>query len=84
VFEIHYTIEAIIIVMLGGAGTLLGPLVGGLIYGISKYYLSIFIPGFQLLIFAPIIIVIIVMFPEGVVGVLKSRLKDTALGRYII
>ena len=39
VFEIHYTVEAIIIVLLGGAGTLLGPIVGGLIYGIFKYYL---------------------------------------------
>jgi branched-chain amino acid transport system permease protein len=84
VFEIHYTIEAIIIVLLGGAGTLLGPLVGGLIYGVSKYYLSIFIPGFQLLIFAPVIIVIIVLFPQGVVGMLKARTANTALGRYII
>jgi branched-chain amino acid transport system permease protein len=84
VFEIHYTIEAIIIVLLGGAGTLLGPLVGGLIYGISKYYLAIFLPGFQLLIFAPIIIVIIVMFPEGVVGMLKQRIKNTVLERFII
>ncbi|MCF8080552.1 MAG: hypothetical protein K9K88_14830, partial [Desulfobacterales bacterium] len=83
-FEIHYTIEAIIIVLLGGAGTLLGPLVGGLIYGISKYYLSIFIPGFQLLIFAPIIIVIIVVFPEGVVGMLKAKTRNTAAGRFIV
>jgi len=84
VFEIHYTVEAIIIVLLGGAGTLLGPLAGGLIYGLSKYYLSIFLPGFQLLIFAPIIILIIVAFPEGVVGMIKKRFRDTALGRYII
>ena len=84
VFEIHYTVEAIIIVLLGGAGTLLGPIVGGLIYGISKYYLSIFIPGFQLLIFAPIIIVIIVVFPEGVVGMLKQRTRHTAVSRFII
>lgn len=84
VFEIHYTIEAIIIVLLGGAGTLLGPIVGGLIYGISKYYLSIFMPGFQLLIFAPIIIVIIIMFPEGVIGMLKNRFKDLPISRFII
>lgn len=84
VFEIHYTIEAIIIVLLGGAGTLLGPVVGGLIYGISKYYLSIFLPGFQLLIFAPIIIIIIVLFPEGVIGMVKNRVKDSALARFII
>jgi branched-chain amino acid transport system permease protein len=84
VFEIHYTVEAIIIVLLGGAGTLLGPVFGGLIYGISKYYLAIYIPGFQLLIFAPIIILIIVMFPEGVVGMLKSRFKYSILEKFII
>jgi branched-chain amino acid transport system permease protein len=84
VFEIHYTIEAIVIVLLGGAGTLLGPLAGGLIYGISKYYLSIILPGFQLLVFAPIIIIIIVLFPEGVIGMLRNSLKGAALKRFII
>ncbi|MBW1999570.1 MAG: branched-chain amino acid ABC transporter permease [Deltaproteobacteria bacterium] len=83
VFEIHYTVEAIIIVLLGGAGTLLGPVVGGLIYGIAKYYLSIILPGFQLLIFAPIIIIIIVAFPEGVIGVVKSRSRGTRLAPFI-
>ncbi|MEE8315750.1 MAG: branched-chain amino acid ABC transporter permease, partial [Syntrophobacteria bacterium] len=81
---IHYTVEAIIIVLLGGAGTLLGPVVGGLIYGISKYYLAIILPGFQLLIFAPIIIIIIVLFPEGTVGMLKNRVRGTTLERYIV
>jgi branched-chain amino acid transport system permease protein len=84
VFEIHYTIEAIVIVLLGGAGTLLGPVVGGLIYGLSKYYLAIILPGFQLLIFAPIIIGMIVLFPEGIVGVLKNRVRGTALDRHIV
>lgn len=84
VFEIHYTIEAIIIVMLGGAGTLLGPLVGALIYGVSKYYLSIFLPGFQLFIFALVIIVIIVLFPEGVVGVFKGKVRNNRLKQFIL
>ncbi|MFP4036386.1 MAG: branched-chain amino acid ABC transporter permease [Desulfobacteraceae bacterium] len=84
VFEIHYTIEAIIIVLLGGAGTLLGPVAGGVIYGLSKYYLSIFLPGIQLLIFAPIILVIIVLFPEGVVGMVKKRLRTSRLSRFIV
>jgi branched-chain amino acid transport system permease protein len=84
VFEIHYTVEAIIIVLLGGAGTLLGPVFGGLIYGISKYYLSIILPGFQLLIFAPIIIVIIIIFPEGVIGMIKQRTRGTVFGKFIV
>ncbi|UCG39060.1 MAG: branched-chain amino acid ABC transporter permease [bacterium] len=83
-FAIHYTVEAIIIVLLGGAGTLMGPIVGGLIYGVAKYFLAIVLPGFQLLIFAPIIITIIVIFPEGTVGILKKRVMGTALQKYII
>jgi branched-chain amino acid transport system permease protein len=83
-FEIHYTVECIIIVLLGGAGTLLGPVAGGLIYGLSKYWLTVIVPGFQLLIFAPIIIVIILAFPEGIIGVLKRRLKGTAFMKFII
>jgi branched-chain amino acid transport system permease protein len=83
-FEIHYTIEAIIIVMLGGAGTLLGPITGGLIYGLSKYWLAIKLPGFQLLIFAPIILVVIVLFPEGIVGFLKKKAQGTLLEKYIV
>ena len=84
VFDISYTVEAIVIVMLGGAGTLLGPVVGGLLYGLAKYWLTVILPGFQLLIFAPIIIVIVVAFPEGVVGVLKRRVKGTALEPFIL
>lgn len=84
VFDISYTVECIIIVLLGGAGTLLGPFVGGLIYGLSKYWLAIILPGFQLLIFAPIIIIIIVAFPEGVVGVLKQKAKGTSLEKFIV
>lgn len=84
VFVIHYTVECIVIVVLGGIGTLLGPLVGGLIYGLSKYWLAIILPGFQLLIFAPIIICIIIAFPEGVIGVVKRRVKGTRLERYIL
>lgn len=84
IFDISYTVECIIIVLLGGAGTLLGPVAGALIYGLSKYWLTIILPGFQLLIFAPIIIVIVVAFPEGVVGVLKRRVRGTVLEKFIV
>jgi branched-chain amino acid transport system permease protein len=84
VFVIHYTVECIVVVLLGGAGTLLGPVVGGLIYGLSKYWLAVILPGFQLLVFAPIIIFIIVAFPGGVVGLVKQRVKGTSLERYIV
>jgi len=84
VFAIIYTVEAIVIVLLGGAGTLLGPLAGGIIYAALKYWLSVTFPGLQLLILAPIIIIIIVAFPQGLIGVLKARVKGTALERVIV
>ncbi|MFQ6065696.1 MAG: branched-chain amino acid ABC transporter permease [bacterium] len=84
VFVIHYTVECIVVVMLGGAGTLLGPVVGGLIYGLSKYWLAIILPGFQLLIFAPVVISIIIAFPEGIIGVVKEKTKGTPLEKYIV
>lgn len=84
VFVIHYTVECIVVVLLGGAGTLSGPVVGGLIYGLSKYWLAVILPGFQLLVFAPIIIGIIVVFPGGIIGLLKRKIKGTFLEKYII
>lgn len=84
VFEVIYTVEAIVIVVLGGAGTLLGPLAGGLIYAALKYWLGIAFPGLQLLILAPIILIIIVAFPQGLIGVLKQKVKGTPLEKVIV
>jgi len=83
-FSLTYTVEAIAIVMLGGAGTLLGPLIGGIIYGVSKYYLATIAPGLQLLILAPILIAIVVAFPFGVTGYLRRKLKGTGLEVYLV
>ncbi|MBO8179170.1 MAG: branched-chain amino acid ABC transporter permease [Archaeoglobus sp.] len=83
VFAINYTVEAIVIVMLGGAGTLLGPVVGGLIYALLKYYLTIAFPGMQLLILAPLLIIVILLFPEGVVGYLAKAARGTRFEKFV-
>ncbi len=84
VFNITYTVEAIVIVMLGGAGTLTGPIMGGLIYGFLRYYLSTVLPGFQLLVVAPLLVLIVTIFPEGVMGYIKRKVRNTRLEKYII
>lgn len=83
-FTVIYAVEAIVIVLLGGAGTLLGPLVGGIIYASLKYWLSVSFPGLQLLILAPIIILIVTVFPQGFIGVLRARVRGTVLERVIV
>jgi len=83
VFNITYTVEAIVIVMLGGAGTLLGPMVGGALYALLKYYLNIIFPGLQLLILAPILVAVVVIFPEGLIGHVKEKVKGTKLEVFV-
>lgn len=83
-FAIHYTVEAIVIVILGGAGTLMGPVAGGILYAALKYWLSVTFPGLQLFILAPIIIAIIVVIPEGLIGLLKAKVRGTALQKFVV
>ena len=84
VFVIHYTVECIVVVLLGGAGTLVGPVMGGLVYGLSKYWLAIYWPGYHLLIFAIAIIIVIVLFPEGIGGYAKRKANGTRFERFVI
>lgn len=82
VFNIAYVVEFIVTVMIGGTGTLTGPLFGGLLYGVLKYYLLIIFPGFQLLILAPLMLVIVIFFPRGIVGGLQKLFGPT-LAKYL-
>lgn len=83
-FTLTYTIESIVIIMFGGMGTLLGPIVGGIVYSILKYVLTVIAPGLQLLVIAPIMILIIMFFPTGFVGWLKNRVKAPLVRELII
>ncbi len=95
VFMIHYTVEAIVIVMLGGAGTLLGPLLGALTYiGLnyaSNVYIAPLLEGFglkvtglHLIILAPVLLAFIIAAPNGIVGTLRSRIRHPLLRNIIV
>ncbi len=95
VFNIHYTVEAIIVVMLGGAGTLLGPLVGALIYQGSNFVLNTYVAplleavgihalGIHLPIFALVLLSVIILMPEGIVGYLRGRVRNRVLREVLV
>ena len=75
-FNTAYTIEAIIVVMIGGMGTLFGPIIGGALYTLAKYYLGVLIPGSQLLIFSVLLITAATVFPYGFVGHIRAYIKS--------
>jgi branched-chain amino acid transport system permease protein len=55
-------------IIIGGIGTLLGPLIGSVIFWIVKDALLIQFPYFHLIIFGVALIILILFFPRGIVG----------------
>jgi branched-chain amino acid transport system permease protein len=75
-FRLHQSIEMIVMVMLGGQGTVLGPVLGAATYQRLRTFL-LTSPTFKelQLVFAGLSLLVIVLFiPAGVVGWLRARL----------
>lgn len=74
-FRLHLSIEMIVMVMLGGAGTVLGPLVGGAGYQRLRGTLLVspMFRDIQLVVAGVLLLLIILFVPEGVVGLLRRR-----------
>lgn len=74
VFHIIYSLNAILIVMIGGAGMPLGPIWGASILLLLEETLMPITPGAHLLILAAILIGMMFMMPQGLWGYLKKSL----------
>ena len=72
-FEVSKGIEQFVIMMIGGPGTALGPLVGSLIYFVIKDALIIRYPHLHLVFFGVIIVLIVLFLPAGLVGYFRER-----------
>jgi branched-chain amino acid transport system permease protein len=72
IFLFIYTVTMVIMVITGGKGTLAGPVVGGIIFGILPEVLREFArPEIQWIIYGAIMILIIFFLPEGIVPALQ-------------
>ncbi|MGC2698218.1 MAG: branched-chain amino acid ABC transporter permease [Candidatus Angelobacter sp.] len=72
------SVQIAIITMLGGAGTLLGPVVGAvLLLGASELFKNQFQES-HLLIYGVLIVVVVLFLPEGIVGGLQHRFRSRA------
>ena len=74
-FNLHQSIETIVMVMLGGHGTVLGPVLGAALYQRLRGLLLIspLFKNIQLAVSGVILLIIILFVPAGVVGWLRSR-----------
>lgn len=74
-FRLHFSIELLVMVMLGGFGTVLGPVIGAVGYQRLRGFLltSPLFKDIQLSVAGALLLVIILFIPAGAVGWLRHR-----------
>lgn len=70
VFGVHYVVAMLIMVTAGGRGTILGPIVGAVIYVVLLELLRP-VGALRLIAFGVILAVCVIKFPDGIVGFLS-------------
>ncbi|MFC5973535.1 branched-chain amino acid ABC transporter permease [Halomarina salina] len=73
VFSISMTITLILLVVLGGIGTVWGPALGALILIPTQEILTQNVSDYHMLAFGVVLIVLILLMPEGLVNELQER-----------
>jgi branched-chain amino acid transport system permease protein len=75
IFLFIYTVTMVIMVVTGGKGTLLGPVVGGLIFGFLPVIVRSFArPEVQWILYGLFMILIVFVLPQGIVPAVERRL----------
>jgi branched-chain amino acid transport system permease protein len=71
-FSMAWTVAAVFIVVIGGLGTVAGPIVGAILYVILVQLLSNF-AGISMILLGAIAIAVMLFMPKGIVGTLQNR-----------
>ncbi len=72
-FNIHKTVQMVIMTLLGGMGTFLGPIVGASFLTLLSEVLGTAMVEDYLIAVGAIIIAIILVLPKGIIGTIKDR-----------
>jgi len=75
VLAMEISTEIAIVAMLGGAGTLIGPLVGSITLETAAELFKNLFKEAHLLIYGVLIVVVVLFLPEGIVGTIANRLR---------
>lgn len=79
-FGISWTVSIVFIVIIGGVGTMAGPIVGSVIYTVLEEMLASY-PGYSNIILGVIAILVIIFLPDGIVGTLQKKLNFEILSQ---
>jgi branched-chain amino acid transport system permease protein len=79
VFAFNTSVYILLIPVIGGVGTLWGPVLGGVIFGIVEEQLVASFPEAHLLIYGALLILIILLEPGGILGIVRKGLRHPRL-----
>ena len=75
VFDVHITIKMVIMSLLGGMGTVAGPVVGATFLQVIEDFLGAQFVNLYLVIVGAVIVVVIMFMPRGIAGSLIGRIR---------
>jgi len=73
-FPFFQSITFLLVVLVGGAGTVLGPVAGAIVVVLLPEVLS-FLAEYRLLFFGVLLLIVLWLVPEGIVGAIGRRLR---------
>lgn len=79
-FGISWTVSIVFIVIIGGIGTMSGPVVGSIVYVLLEELLAKF-PGWSNIILGLIAILVILFLPDGIMGTLQKKFNFEILSQ---
>ena len=75
VLPMEISTEIAIVAMLGGAGTLFGPIIGSVVLEIAAEIFKNIFKEAHLLIYGALIVVVVLFLPEGIIGSMANKLR---------
>jgi branched-chain amino acid transport system permease protein len=77
-FSAEWTFDAVIIVFVGGVGTIVGPIIGSVFFVLLQQLLSLYLTGgSHVLVFGILFIIVVLYLPGGLIG-LVARLRKSS------
>ena len=75
-FESVWTFDAVIIVFVGGVGTIIGPIVGSVFFVLLQRLLSLYLPGgIHVAVFGALFIIVVLFLPGGLIELMTKLRK---------
>jgi len=66
----------VLMAILGGKGTLIGPIIGAIAFHVFKEGFWTFFLGWQYVALGALIVIVVVFFPEGIMGYLREKFPE--------